>query len=126
MLHAAATSTLGFIGARALLGLGESGNFPAAVKSVAEWFPKKERAFATGIFNSGANIGAVVAPIAVPWLLGIYGWEMAFIATGAVGFIGLIFWIIYYEIPARQNQTVDPPAPPQTIPLHRFSPCARY
>lgn len=104
MLHAAATSTLGFMGARAFLGLGEAGNFPVAIKSVAEWFPKQERAFATGIFNSGANIGAVVAPIAVPWLLGVYGWEMAFIATGAVGFIWLIFWWLYYEIPARQSR----------------------
>jgi MFS transporter, ACS family, hexuronate transporter len=104
MLHAAATSTLGFMGARAFLGLGEAGNFPVAIKSVAEWFPKRERAFATGIFNSGANIGAVVAPIVVPWLLGIYGWEMAFIATGAVGFIWLIFWWIYYEIPTRQSR----------------------
>ncbi len=108
MLHAAATSTLGFLGARALLGLGEAGNFPVAIKSVAEWFPKKERAFATGIFNSGANIGAVVAPIAVPWLLGWYGWEMAFIATGAVGFVWLIFWIIYYEIPERQKRLAQP------------------
>ena len=104
MLHAAASSTLGFLGARAFLGLGEAGNFPVAIKSVAEWFPKRERAFATGIFNSGANIGAVVAPIAVPWLLGVYGWEMAFIATGAVGFVWLIFWWIYYEIPARQTR----------------------
>jgi MFS transporter, ACS family, hexuronate transporter len=108
MLHAAATSTLGFLGARAFLGLGEAGNFPVAIKSVAEWFPKKERAFATGIFNSGSNIGAVVAPIAVPWLLGMYGWEMAFIATGAVGFIWLIFWLIYYEIPARQQRLSKP------------------
>lgn len=108
MLHAAATSTLGFLGARALLGLGEAGNFPVAIKSVAEWFPKKERALATGIFNSGANIGAVVAPIAVPWLLGWYGWEMAFIATGAVGFVWLVFWIIYYEIPARQRRLMQP------------------
>ena len=102
--HAFAKSTLGFGVWRAALGLGESGNFPTAIKSVAEWFPKKERAFATGIFNSGANIGAVVAPIAVPWILGIYGWQMAFILTGAVGFIWLIFWIIFYEIPAKQTR----------------------
>lgn len=91
MGHALATSTFGFILARIGLGLGEAGNFPAAIKTVAEWFPKKERALATGIFNSGANIGAVVAPILVPWILGIYGWQMAFIVTGAVGFIWLIF-----------------------------------
>jgi ACS family hexuronate transporter-like MFS transporter len=86
---------------RMLLGLGESGNFPAAIKTVAEWFPKKERAFATGIFNSGANIGAVVAPIMVPWILGAYGWREAFIITGGVGFIWLIFWKLYYETPTK-------------------------
>lgn len=102
MGHALATSTLGFIFARIGLGLGEAGNFPAAIKTVAEWFPKKERALATGIFNSGANIGAVVAPILVPWILGIYGWQMAFIVTGAVGFIWLVIWYITYEIPAKQ------------------------
>jgi ACS family hexuronate transporter-like MFS transporter len=100
--HAFARSTMGFGIARAALGLGESGNFPTAIKSVAEWFPKKERAFATGVFNSGANIGAVVAPIMVPWILGMWGWQEAFIITGAIGFIWLIFWWIFYEIPARQ------------------------
>lgn len=107
MLHAAATSTFGFGAARALLGLGEAGNFPAAIKSVAEWFPKKERALATGIFNSGTNIGAVVSPILVPWLLGAYGWQMAFIVTGAVGFIWLIFWQIQYGTPS-QKKNLDP------------------
>jgi ACS family hexuronate transporter-like MFS transporter len=102
MAHAMATSTVGFIAARVGLGLGEAGNFPAAIKTVAEWFPKKERALATGIFNSGANIGAVIAPIVVPWLLGVYGWQMAFIATGAVGFIWLIFWHFNYQSPAQQ------------------------
>lgn len=103
MAHALAKSTLGFTIARSGLGLGESGNFPAAIKSVAEWFPKKERALATGIFNSGANIGAVVAPIMVPWILGAYGWQEAFLITGALGFIWLIFWIIIYEIPSRKK-----------------------
>ncbi len=102
--HAFARSTFGFGVARAALGLGESGNFPAAIKAVAEWFPKKERALATGIFNSGANIGAVVAPIMVPWILGIWGWQEAFIITGAIGFIWLIFWWIFYEIPSRQKR----------------------
>jgi ACS family hexuronate transporter-like MFS transporter len=101
MLHAAVTSTFGFGAIRAVLGLGESGNFPAAIKVVAEWFPKKERALATGIFNSGANIGAVVAPIMVPWLLGAYNWQMAFIVTGAIGFVWLIFWWFLYEIPSK-------------------------
>ncbi len=105
MLHAVATGTFSFAMMRALLGLGEAGNFPVAIKATAEWFPKKERALATGIFNSGANIGAVVAPIMVPWILGIYGWQMAFILTGAVGFIWLFFWIKYYEIPSKQPRT---------------------
>ncbi len=103
MLHALVKSTFGFGAVRALLGLGESGNFPAAIKSVAEWFPKRERALATGIFNSGANIGAVIAPIAVPWILGAYGWRQAFIITGAIGFVWLIFWLIFYEVPARKK-----------------------
>lgn len=107
MLHALATTTFGFGAARALLGLGEAGNFPAAIKSVAEWFPKKERALATGIFNSGTNIGAVISPIMVPWLLGAYGWQMAFIITGAVGFIWLIFWMKYYQTPS-QKKDLDP------------------
>jgi ACS family hexuronate transporter-like MFS transporter len=104
MLHAAAASTLGFAFMRALLGLGEAGNFPAAIKSVAEWFPQRERALATGIFNSGANVGAVVAPILVPLILGWYGWQAAFIITGAIGFVWLIFWWIYYEIPQRHKR----------------------
>lgn len=103
MFHAAARSTLGFILARASLGLGEAGNFPVAIKATAEWFPKKERALATGIFNSGANIGAVVAPIMVPWILGAYGWEEAFIVTGAIGFIWLGFWWFMYEVPSRKK-----------------------
>ena len=104
MLHAVAKSTLGFGVMRSLLGLGESGNFPAAIRAVTEWFPKKERALATGIFNSGANIGAVISPVVVPWILGAYGWEMAFLLTGAIGFVWLIFWLIFYEIPQRQSR----------------------
>jgi ACS family hexuronate transporter-like MFS transporter len=103
MAHALAKSTFGFTVARSGLGLGESGNFPSAIKSVAEWFPKKERALATGIFNSGANIGAVIAPIMVPWILGIYGWQMAFMITGALGFIWLVCWLLVYEIPSRKK-----------------------
>jgi MFS transporter, ACS family, hexuronate transporter len=101
MLHALATGTLSFGVMRALLGLGEAGNFPAAIKATTEWFPKKDRAFANGIFNSGANIGAVAAPILVPWLLGMYGWESAFLATGAIGFVWLIFWWIGYDSPEK-------------------------
>lgn len=104
MLHAVVKTTFGFGVVRAALGLGESGNFPAAIKVVAEWFPKKERALATGIFNSGANIGAVVAPVMVPWILGIYGWQTAFLITGAIGFIWLIFWWIFYEIPSKHKK----------------------
>src|ERR1700761_1765749 len=103
MAHALTGNTFGFTIARSGLGLGESGNFPAAIKSVAEWFPKRERALATGIFNSGANIGAVVAPIAVPLILAAYGWQMAFILTGALGFIWLIFWWFIYDIPSRKK-----------------------
>lgn len=104
MLHAVARTTFGFGVMRFFLGISEGGNFPSAIKSAAEWFPKKERALATGIFNSGTNIGAVAAPILVPWILGAYGWQEAFIYTGALGFIWLIFWFIFYEIPTRQKR----------------------
>lgn len=102
--HAFAKSAFGFGVARGLLGLSEAGNFPAGVKAVAEWFPKKERALATGIFNSGTSIGAVVAPIMVPWILGMYGWKEAFWITGALGFVWLIFWWRLYEIPTKQKR----------------------
>lgn len=104
MLHAAVKSTLGFGFVRLLLGLGESGNFPAAIKSVAEWFPKKERALATGLFNSGASIGAVITPILVPIIVAACGWRYAFVITGGLGFIWLIFWLIFYDIPSRQKR----------------------
>lgn len=98
--------------ARSLFGAGEAGNFPASIKTVAEWFPKKERALATGIFNSGSNIGAMICAIFVPWalltwtdgskFLGLFhGWQMAFLITGAVGFIWLIFWGMYYASPKK-------------------------
>ena len=102
--HALATAPLGFATARAFLGIFEAGNFPAAIKTTAEWFPKKERALATGIFNSGANIGAVVAPLLVPLIAQKMGWQWAFILTGAIGLIWLIFWFIYYEVPERQRR----------------------
>ncbi|MBD2755448.1 MFS transporter [Spirosoma validum] len=103
-LHAVATSTFSFGVYRALLGLGEGGNFPAAIKTVAEWFPRQERALATGIFNAGTNIGAVVAPVMVPWILGVYGWQVAFLITGLIGFIWVIFWWVGYEIPQRHKR----------------------
>ncbi|NDP28164.1 MAG: MFS transporter [Flavobacterium sp.] len=108
MLHAAVKNTFGFGMVRGLLGLAEAGNFPAGVKAVAEWFPKKERALATGIFNSGTSIGAVVAPLLVPWILGVYGWQEAFLITGTLGFVWLLFWWIFYEIPSKQKRLKQP------------------
>lgn len=99
--HAAARSVFSFATFRFILGVGESANFPAAVKSVAEWFPKKERAFATGLFNSGSTVGAIVAPITVAGITTYWGWEWAFILTGALGFIWVIFWIKDYELPEK-------------------------
>ena len=97
-------SVLGFIIARAVLGFGESGNFPAAIKTTAEYFPKKERSFATGIFNSGSNVGAILAPLTVPWIASHWGWEFTFWIIGAIGFIWLIFWFMFYEIPSKQKR----------------------
>ncbi|PUZ20727.1 MFS transporter, ACS family, hexuronate transporter [Chitinophaga costaii] len=104
MLHALVQNTIGFGVARALLGIGESGNFPTAIKTVAEWFPKKERALATGIFNSGSNIGAIVAPAVVPYLAVRYGWQSAFFWTGILGFIWLLGWWRFYQTPAAQSK----------------------
>jgi ACS family hexuronate transporter-like MFS transporter len=89
---------------RAVLAVGESGNFPAAIKTIAEWFPQRERSFATGIFNSGANIGAILAPLCVPWMAAHLGWESTFIMVGGVGFLWLIFWFLWYDSPVRQAQ----------------------
>lgn len=97
--HAFASSAFGFMIARAALGVTEAGNFPAAIKSTAEWFPKKERALATGIFNSGTNIGAIVAPLSVPFIAAVWGWQWAFILTGVIGFFWLILWQKYYTSP---------------------------
>lgn len=97
-------SIIGFMFSRAVLGFGESGNFPAAIKATAEYFPKKERAFATGIFNSGANVGAILAPLSVPWMAEKWGWESTFIVVGIIGFIWLAFWLIYYEKPEKQKR----------------------
>jgi ACS family hexuronate transporter-like MFS transporter len=104
MLHAAVQSTFDFGCARAALGIGEAGNFPVAIKTVAEWFPKKDRAFATGIFNSGANIAAIIGPPLIAWIVTSYGWREAFFWTGAIGFVWLIFWVIFYDIPAKQKR----------------------
>jgi ACS family hexuronate transporter-like MFS transporter len=99
--HAFATNVFGFGIARAALGVTEAGNFPAAIKTVAEWFPKKERALATGIFNSGANIGAIIAPLTVPFIAVTIGWQWAFIITGLLGFIWLFFWMRTYHKPSH-------------------------
>ncbi|HVH10953.1 MAG TPA: MFS transporter [Gemmatimonadales bacterium] len=97
--HAFARTTAGFSAARALLGLGESANFPGAIKAVAEWFPKGERALATGIFNAGTNTGAILTPLVVPWLALTFGWRWAFIATGSLGFLWLAVWLAVYRSP---------------------------
>ena len=101
MAHAATRSITGFCFARGALGLAEGGNFPAAIKAVTEWFPKRERAFATGLFNAGSNIGAVVCPLLVPWLAARWGWQSAFVATGAAGFFWVFAWLLLYRPPAQ-------------------------
>jgi ACS family hexuronate transporter-like MFS transporter len=107
MSHALARTANGFALARAALGLGESGNFPAAIKTTAEWFPKRERALATGIFNAGSNVGAIITPILVPWIALTWSWQAAFIATGMLGFGWLVFWLWLYREPA-QHPKVSP------------------
>ena len=99
MGHALANSLAGFMIARCALGFGEAGVFPASIKCVAEWFPKKERALATGIFNAGTNVGAMVTPLVVPWIVVHWGWRWAFIGTGVVGFAWLILWLLLYRKP---------------------------
>lgn len=104
MGHAIVSSTLGFGIARGFLGVTEAGNFPAAIKTVAEWFPQRERALATGIFNSGANVGAIIAPLSVPFIAENYGWQWAFLITGALGFIWLVLWMLVYDTPANSKR----------------------
>ena len=131
MGHALARSALGFGVWRGLLGFGEGGNFPTAIKTVAEWFPKKERAFATGLFNSGTNVGAIVAPLIVPWIAINWGWQWAFILTGALGFLWLLLWLPLYRRPedhprlSKQELAYirsDPPEPSVRIPWVRLFP----
>jgi len=100
MGHALANTVLEFAVARFFLGLGESGNFPAAIKTVAEWFPQNERSLATGIFNSGANVGAILAPAIVPWVTLRYGWHAAFLTTGIFSLLWILWWFRYYRRPA--------------------------
>lgn len=104
MLHALARTVTGFALARIGLGLGEAGNFPAGVKTVAEWFPKQERGLATGIFNSGTSVGVVMALLIVPLILNFGTWKDVFWITGALGFIWLIFWWYFYEVPSKQKR----------------------
>jgi MFS transporter, ACS family, hexuronate transporter len=96
----------GFSLARFALALGEAGNFPASIKATAEWFPKKERALATGVFNSGTNVGALVAPLVVPWITLTWGWSWAFIITGALGFLWLAVWLLVYH-PPREHPSLS-------------------
>ncbi|HEX8096967.1 MAG TPA: MFS transporter [Pyrinomonadaceae bacterium] len=131
MGHSLARSAFGFGAARFALGLGEAGNFPASIKTIAEWFPKKERALATGIFNSGSNVGAIVAPLTVPWIAVTYGWQWAFIITGTLGFVWLVFWLMVYRRPEEHPKLSraelahiqsDPAEPTTKIPWGRLIP----
>jgi ACS family hexuronate transporter-like MFS transporter len=123
--HAFAQGVWGFMIARFALGLGESGNFPACIKTVAEWFPKRERALATGIFNAGTNVGATISPFLVPIILKYYGWETAFLATGLIGLVWVFFWWPMYRRPQEHPRVSakelahiesDPADPPVRIP----------
>ena len=99
MSHALVKSVIGFGVARFFLGLGESGNFPAAIKATAEWFSPKERALATGIFNSGAGVGAILAPFIVPWVMEHFGWRASFLVTGLFSAAWIVWWSIRYRKP---------------------------
>src|ERR1700739_3686095 len=114
--HALGNFVLGFGIARFLLGLGESGNFPAAVKATAEWFPPKERALATGIFNSGSSVGAILAPLTVPWVALHFGWRAAFLITGLFSAIWIVWWSIRYRTPKRAEEMCEVVTlPPSTL-----------
>jgi ACS family hexuronate transporter-like MFS transporter len=121
MAHGLATSFTGFLVARFALGLGESAVFPASMKAVAEWFPKKERALATGIFNAGSNLGAIATPLIVPWIVVRWGWRPAFFLLGGVGFAWLALWLWVYRRPqehpscsqAELEYICSDPVPPQ-------------
>lgn len=99
--HSFVRGVSGFFVARVSLGVGEGGNFPSAIKAVALWFPRRERAYATALFNSGANVGAIIAPAVIPWLATTWGWRSAFVAAGVAGFLWLFLWIPLYDVPER-------------------------
>jgi len=129
MSHALAAGVVGFALARFALGLGESGNFPAAIKTVAEWFPRRERALAVGIFNSGSNIGAILAPLLVPLIAARWGWQAAFLFTGLLSGIWLAVWLLWYRTPDQQRKLSatelayirsDPPEPSARVPWRRL------
>ena len=131
MGHSLARSIFGFGAARFMLGLGESGNFPAAIKTVTEWFPRKERALATGIFNSGTNVGAIVAPLTVPWIAVHLGWRWAFLFTGIFSATWLVLWLMIYRKPQEHPRLSanelrhiqsDPLEPETKIPWLRLLP----
>lgn len=105
--HAFAGTVAGFTNARMALGLGEGGNFPSAIKAVATWFPRRERAFATALFNSGANVGAILAPAVVPWVALTWGWQSAFVLAGIAGLVWLVFWLPIYDAPENIKR-LDP------------------
>jgi len=132
MLHGAVRSVFGFAAVRFLLGIGESGNFPAGLKAVTEWFPKKERALATGIFNAGANVGAIITPLIVPALTLAYGWRAAFVITGAASMIWLVAWLAIYRRPSESKRLTnaerayiesDPADPVAKVPWLRLLRC---
>lgn len=128
---ALSASVIGFMVVRFMLGIGEAGNFPASIKTVAEWFPKKERALATGIFNAGTNVGALVTPLVVPMIVLAWGWYEAFIFTGLIGFIWLVFWLFVYKRPDEHKSLTaselayiqsDPIEPAVNVPWRRLFP----
>jgi MFS transporter, ACS family, hexuronate transporter len=108
MGHSVVSTVTGFMIARATLGVSEGGNFPSAIKATAQWFPKRERAYATSIFNAGTNVGAIVAPLIVPWIAYTYGWQMAFIAAGLAGLLWLLLWIPLYDRPEKSKRLGKP------------------
>src|SRR5205814_5772581 len=131
MAHGMMSSFGGFLGARFALGFGEAGVFPASIKAIAEWFPKKERALATGIFNAGTNIGAILTPLLVPWITIHWGWRAAFVSVGAMGILWLVLWLWIYRSPEIHPRCSpaelayirsDTLEPPQEIPWVRLLP----